>query len=228
MIRVIFAIAMVVASAFGASAESLKDAPAPRNWTGCHISAQVGYGIAQHDSTLDVVGAPASLNINSLSATGTEIGGGVGCDVQMGRLVFGLFGDYMAADIEHSTTAALGIANLDLSTTIERQWSIGGRVGVLLSETTLAYALGAYSRAESSDLKLSAGPLGNLSWDVPELTGLTIGLGIEHQFTSALALRAEIRHTEFDTVSVGLVPNLLNLGLETATDEFRVGLVWRP
>ena len=107
-------------------------------------------------------------------------------------------------------------------------WSVGGRLGYLVSPTWLVYGLVAYSE---TDMKISASikdPFArNIAFagDQPtsasfktELTGITYGGGTEFEIAKNLHLKLEYRYTDYDSESfshsnMGAVGNILNFQL---------------
>lgn len=197
-----------------------------QGWTGCYVGAQVGYGATHHDTSLDVnapgFGVAGSLLNVPLSSQGGQIGAHAGCDVQVGKLVVGAFGDYswLSQSME-ITSPLLGqfvpglnpIAKLDLDT----MWTVGGRAGLLVgaSNSTLVYALMGYTKLSTSDLSV-LGTLGG-AFPVPSMDGLTFGGGIAVDLGSNIRLGAEYRYSRFDKVDIPLFAaggNSISMGIQ--------------
>jgi opacity protein-like surface antigen len=170
------------------------------SWTGCHGGGAVGYAVS--NTELGIAGGPSI--VDGVGAEGhafTAIGG---CDLQMGRLVVGAFGEYSWHQDHEFAIFSTPIASLD------EQWAVGGRAGVLLNETTLAYGSVAYTEA---DLTLGA-------LDVTH-NGIQYGGGVEIQIGSGFAVDARYTYSDLEAVSYG--------GLEIDPDvhAVRVGLNYR-
>ena len=200
-------------------------------WTGLHIGAHIGYGTADTDTAIgvDPTIMPAGISFDGLSATGAEVGGSLGYDVRLPNspFVIGVFGDWSWRDLDHTTSLTLGPLSASASLSIEDAWTIGGRAGYLLNDSTLLYALVGYRQASMSSLKLSADGIGATSFGVGDLKGWTVGGGLETQLSGGWALRGEYRFTRYDGQSVELIPGALALDLDTDEHVARLGAVWR-
>jgi outer membrane immunogenic protein len=170
----------------------------------------------------------ASLTIDGFSGRGALGGAHAGCDYQIQRIVLGGFADYTFQDVEWSaalTAPGFGFSG-NAKLAIEDQWTVGGRLGVLLNDSTLAYGLVGYTQAKASDLELTS-TLGNLSFAVEDLKGWTVGAGIETRLMANLFLGAEYRYTKFDNEDVTLIPGALNLGLDPEVHSVRAALRYK-
>lgn len=110
----------------------------------------------------------------------------------------------------------IGLGEASLSGTIEQDWSwtVGGRVGYLVTPHTLIYGLAGYTRVELSNSQVTfnaADPLGiipalnspaSLTIDLPDaLDGYTVGGGIETSLTGNLGLKLEYRYSDLGSAS---------------------------
>ncbi len=141
-------------------AEAAKLVPYP-SWTGCYA----GGALKHVNGTTDSWG---------VGVDGYAMGGIVGCDLQIGNIVLGGFGDY---DWGHVSQFG-GISY--------KEWSFGGRAGVVVAPTVLIYAL-----ANRPQIQYS----GN------SFNGLGVGGGVEVQLTKNWATALEYRHETFDTIA---------------------------
>jgi outer membrane immunogenic protein len=145
-------------------------APAPvapvTNWTGCYVGAGFGYGMYNDDSFLftnpattppGFVRASTDLNQGGRGWIGTVQGG---CDYQfhtgwswLGDVVIGAFvdGDWTNISGDHTgdTPGVVGLDAVD-KLTINSQWALGGRAGVLVTPSLLTYVSGGYIQANMS------------------------------------------------------------------------------
>ena len=219
MLATLFAALLMAAPALAADK--------PPAWTGCHIAAHVGYSIAEHDTTLAVPGF-AGVNLDSLSASGAGLGGGVGCDLRLSNapIVVGAWADWSWRDLEQSNTLTLGGFTAGTRYAVEDAWAVGARAGVLINDATLLYALAGYTEARTSSLTVTAGGGGG-SIGMPDLSGWLVGGGLETQLGSGWALRAEYRYARYDGETVALIPGALNLDLDTSEHTARIGAIWR-
>src|SRR6266568_9157823 len=107
MKKVLLALTAVAAFTGSAAAADLgarpyTKAPAPvASWTGCYIGAGGGgaYTNNDHNSYFTANGSPSSLN-STAGARGWFGTVGAGCDYQVDRFVFGVFGDYDFMDVK--------------------------------------------------------------------------------------------------------------------------------
>jgi opacity protein-like surface antigen len=96
---------------------------------------------------------------------------------------------------------ALASSNIEL----ENVWSIGGRLGYIVSPALLVYGLGGYTEASldgSAQLSFTTVLAGDqtLKLDMPdELHGFFVGGGGEYKFTNSLALRLEYRFAKYQS-----------------------------
>jgi outer membrane immunogenic protein len=149
MRRIVLALASALSVGVLQSA-SAADIPAPvykappaavvvRNWTGCYIGGNGGYGWAPKDFSDVASGA----SLGSHTAEGGVAGGQVGCDYQTGPWVFGIRGMFDWADMtgSHTDLASATIYN----TRVKSFETAVGRVGYTLMPNTLVYALGGFA-----------------------------------------------------------------------------------
>jgi outer membrane immunogenic protein len=148
-----------------------------------------------------------------------------GYDQRIGNFVVGAFGDFDFYPEEPSSSSSNGIngnvsfaflgipvgpvipitnyATVTSNISLENTWSIGGRLGYLVTPEVLIYGLGGYTQAKFdgqvslSYLSLATGPQ-TLSLDVPdELRGYFVGAGGEAKITQNIALRLEYRYANY-------------------------------
>lgn len=182
---------------------SIKDTPgvsyteAPINWNGFYLGIQGGYGNANHALDAEIYNAEESATLASLDGVNGHgfIGGArVGYDFQLGRFVAGPFADYNFSNIE--TELKMGD---HFTATVEKgeEWTIGGRAGVLLSQSTLLYGLAGYTETSYSLHASGEGKLGD-----QDFTGLTAGVGLETAITRNIFLSLEYQHRFYDDETV--------------------------
>ena len=120
-------------------------------------------------------------------------------------LVIGAFVDYDISDID--TTLSISIpplagANARANFNIENQLSIGGRLGYLVSPTTLFFTTFGYARVETSDVKASLSTdLGGISGtlaSVGNFNGYFIGGGVETLICNGFSIKGEYRYTSLE------------------------------
>jgi outer membrane immunogenic protein len=182
---------------------SMKDAPivvsAPV-WTGFYVGVGIGAGAAVND--LDANVGYDNYEIFGLNLDG--IGGeGIFGTVQLGydrqidnRLVAGVFIDYDFSDISTDIDARVFGNKVSADIDLEHMWSIGGRIGYLLNQSTMLYGLLAYTEANFD------GPsLGGLL-DIDDFQGYSVGVGLETQLSGNWFLKGEYRFTQLDSEGI--------------------------
>jgi outer membrane immunogenic protein len=180
----------------------IKEGPyaAPLGWTGFYVGAAVGYGF--DTDRLDAGGERFDFSL-----TGTQGVLSAGYDFQLSpRIVVGVFGDYGFGELD-------GFSE-NIKFTVEEQWAIGARLGVLATPSTLLYASGGYTQAEfafsDSDENTSK-----------TLDGVFVGLGVEQTINRGLSLRLDYRFSSYEDVEVGEFIH------DNDTHSVRLGLSWR-
>jgi outer membrane immunogenic protein len=219
------AITLTALAAFTGSAMAADMAPrytkapiaapvAVASWTGCYIGGGGGYGLwNQENTTYD----PSTNPRTQLSAT-TTAGGrgyfatvGAGCDYQFSlgtwQMVVGAFGDYDFASIKGNVTEpvfpSFGYEKLD------NQWSVGGRIGALVTPSLLTYFTAGYTQAHFNSYNLLNASLANgaIGAALPNYIagqtykGYFLGAGDEYalSFLPGLFWKTEYRFSDLDT-----------------------------
>lgn len=188
-------------------------------WTGLHIGIGGGMGAANHDLSFENgPGLPSppfpgfAAELSGLGGDGGFFSLGVGLDYRVNsRFVVGAFFDYDWADLETSLDASLSLggpalgAGADIE--VEDMWSIGGRLGYLVSPSTMLFMTAGYSQADVSDLTANASGLGSVTLArVGDFDGYFIGGGAEMKITRAISIKGEYRYTDLDSEMITLLP----------------------
>lgn len=169
-------------------------------WTGVYVGAGVG-----GDALTPHVAAsiPGILDFNAAGLGGADVGGTftIGYDRQIApKWVIGAFGLIDVATnggASITTTSAGGTITSDLAS-VKWAWTVGGRVGYLVSPETLVYVLGGYSGSTARSITYSL--LGFQSTSPErEYHGATFGGGFERFFSDRISARAEYRMTHVET-----------------------------
>ncbi|HLH95117.1 MAG TPA: outer membrane beta-barrel protein [Xanthobacteraceae bacterium] len=224
-------------------APMLMKAPAPvYNWTGCYINAGAGYGMWNQEAQSETF-----PGLTALSPTDT-IGGrgwfgtvGGGCDYQVSSsIVIGILGDYDFGDIK-GTFADPNTG--DFGTESEKwAWSIGGRVGWLLTPTILTYVSAGYTEAHFNQVDLNdffTGLPTGASLPAQTYPGWFIGSGFDYAINflplpQGLFLRTEYRFSSYEDEDIeytnsGAICDVGSCGLHSRkfVQTVRTSLVWR-
>ena len=210
----------VLSYKFGDSAASASQpaaptlAAAPYSWTGFHIGA--GGGLASmrakdsSNSYLTISSGPFSFftgggSRSDLGKFGAFATIAAGADCEMDRFVVGAFTDFDLRSLKarNSTSAStyfLGYVR-DTWYKVGDSWDAGARLGYLVSDRNLVYALGGYSAARISSgarLSISSGgpPLQGASQSAWR-SGYVIGAGWENAISDHWTLGLEYRYTDY-------------------------------
>ncbi len=199
------------------------------DWTGIYIGIGGGYGAAVQELSFsngpEFPPPPAfAASLDGLGADGGFFTLGVGADYQIDRqFLIGAFFDYDWMSME--TELGLGVAGVlsaRAGLEVEDMWSVGGRLGYLLTPNTLLFLSAGYSRADVSDLTLNVSGLGGgVVAAVGSFDGYFIGGGAELKITDAISLKAEYRYTDLDGETIRLFPGT---GLAEINDFVRTEL----
>lgn len=194
-------LAAALAASFGLSGAAMADgmpsrapkyiAPEPvaTTWTGFYVGVGFGAGALNHDIKANIDGFELA-EVDGLGGEGVFGTVTVGYDHQFGRFVGGIFFDYDFSNIGSTIRVAeLGSADIDLN----NMWSIGGRLGYLVTPNTLLYGLVAYTQANfdfPSGLKNDT------------FSGVSVGGGLETQLGGNWFLKGEYRFTSLDKETI--------------------------
>lgn len=172
----------------------------------------------------------AALNIDNLGASGNFFGLGAGCDAKIDRLVIGVFADYdWFNDVSNTINLSAGGFGASTSVKLDNQWTVGGRLGAMVTPGTMAYVLAGYTNLETSDFSITT-PFGNGVGAIGDFSGWVFGGGIEAQISGPLAMKIEYRYSDFDTKNVPISfsgVNVANMAMDTTEQTIRLGLVYR-
>jgi outer membrane immunogenic protein len=131
------------------------------------------------------------------------------------KWVLGILGDYDFASSQDASVSGAGAINIGgwggeagvrVTTEMGDTWSIGARLGYLINQRTLVYALGGYSEAEfslkgtlqgDSDLTGPFGPY-SVSTGKEWRSGYFVGGGLETMLAENLSAKLEYRYAQYD------------------------------
>ena len=249
-----FAAAIAVTAAFTGSALAADMAPryakapppvvAVASWTGCYIGGGGGYGLWNQENTgyLEpnlvnlVLDQRVQATTSRVRFTETVTTGGRGyfgtvqggCDYQFGvganQFVIGAFGDYDFAEMKgnHNPPGTPFWSQEKLTD----QWSIGGRIGWLVTPSLLTYFSGGYTEAKfdrQNYTNLIGPPFGiasNLYTDSRWYKGYFLGAGDEYalSFLPGLFWKTEYRFSTFNSETNAIRISTNNLPLNYTED----------
>lgn len=159
---------------------------AARPWTGFYIgigggAASVVTEVSEYDLSFDGIGSEGVF--------ATVI---AGYDRQLSsRIVGGIFADY---DFASNVSTDLSVYQGGLSADQQNTFSVGARLGVLSSPTTLWFGTVGYTQTEF-DLK-------SFGLGTPDFKGFFVGGGVESQLHGGWNLRAEYRFSQYGSEGV--------------------------
>ena len=241
------------------------------SWTGCYVGGGFGYGLFDQENTgyfdppggvfenVRVTVAQRTRVTETVDTGGRGWFGTVqgGCDYQFSTgpwaIVIGGFADYDFADIKGRRTDAFGTPAIIGAAvvpglppgvgneTLTDSWSVGGRIGVLITPQLLGYFSGGYSEARfgsTTYTNLFGPPFGILTGVYsPSSTykGWFVGAGDEYalSFLPGLFWKTEARAYHYDRQSNPTYFNNTNIrtGIAYDTEKWvysvRSELVWR-
>jgi hypothetical protein len=156
------------------------------SWTGCYVGGVGSYNALVEDGGGDGVEGPG------IAAT-------VGCDIEREKLVLGAWGEY---GLRRSDTGTGG------DEADAQGWAAGGRIGYLVHQHTLLYALAGWT-----DLTLSED-----GWPDVDASGVLVGGGMEVPLGGGFFARGEYQYLMLEADDYGDEANL---------HSGRLGLVWK-
>jgi len=191
------------------------------NWNGLYLGADIGIGWGSTTHSFSN-GAPSDKS----HLHGILGGGFVGYNYQITNWVFGVEGDLEAADLHGDFINTTGITSVG-SSKLRRDASIRARAGVAWYRA-LFYATGgvAFAHYEFGGGPVPPPPCCGFS---SNLTGWTVGVGLEYAFLQNLIARVEYRHSDYGHITAGLTPIFPDVLMTTrnTTDVVRFGLAYK-
>jgi len=185
---------MITGLALLAATLSTSLATSAQAGTGCYIGLAAGMASTTTNATVDAVpaGGPSAnlATIDGLGSQGSLVGVGGGCDLVMdNKFVLGAFGDYVWHKQSFNASAIGASINLDLT----KQWTVGGRAGVFVTDSTMLYALAGWTKLSTDGIG------GSITAGLPDMTGTVLGGGMEVTLSKHIKAALEYRHTSFDS-----------------------------
>ena len=198
--------------------------PIAYNWTGFYVGADIGYGWGSTDHTFSN-GSPAG---NS-DPNGVLGGGFVGYNYQVASWVFGLEGDIEGSGMSGSfSNVTMGSSTATAKLTLDA--SVRGRIGFAWDRALLYVtgggALAHYDFRGGPAVATAKTPLCPQCGFSQDLTGWTVGAGMEYAFAPNLSARVEYRYTDYGSATGTLAPVYANVLMraQNTTNVVRLGL----
>ncbi len=196
------------------------------SWTGFYVSGGYGYGMYNADTTWFLPnGVPNLPRTQTQGGRGWLGTVGIGYDYQFSsNFVAGVLADYDFASIK-GTIQNQG--PFTVGTMKETSaWSVGGRLGWLLTPDIMTYVNGGYTQAHFSDADMivNFGGVGTAFSTVPSQTysGWFVGTGLETRlpwFGNGWFARAEYRYASYGSKTLPDIVNATGLPTRLVTIE---------
>jgi outer membrane immunogenic protein len=203
-----------------------KDAPAVAyvpNWTGFSVGVGVGGVFVNQEWTTPY---PGVIERDDYGANGFLATVQVAYDKQFySRYVAGVFADFdwTNAKISMDYLNNIYATGRHPKSELDFAWTVGGRLGMLVSPDTLVYALAGYTRASFDDKNLRFQSLG-------QVDGYMVGAGIETFITQNVTLKGEYRFSDFghnDQRYLGVTPGIGTNENDVTTHSVRAVLSYK-
>ncbi len=195
---------------FGGGADTEQESEAwtaTGNWTGLHVGA--GLGLTSYLRDLIIAGSSAGHVGDKAEISG--LGGGnmiasisAGYDFQiMPRVIAGVIATFDVGTQNHDLTFSILGAKSTIDLLNQKYgWSIGGRVGYLLSPSLLGYVTGGFAQVQFADAALTVENTDIYRFPFDLLNGVFAGVGFEKQFDGRWSVRTEYQYAAFETYRV--------------------------
>lgn len=195
------------AVADGMPAVSLKDTPQAPIWSGIYVGAGIGYGhLIAENNYWDPTASSSWKGEGAAGGLGTVV---VGFDRQLrDSYVAGVFADFDWSSIEITYEDRV---TPEQQFRLRAAFSVGGRVGYLLTSSTLLYMTAGYTWAEGKSegyFDIASAGVNYPGKSSVGFKGPFVGIGTETQLDHRLALRGEARYTMFDDEVTNYQPSL--------------------
>jgi outer membrane immunogenic protein len=202
------------------------------NWSGCYIGVEGGGAWGRARNTSLDPRFPGDIT-NSYSLSGFLVGGTVGCNYQVDRVVFGIEGDLSWTNKRGSTNAVPPFLTSSIADTSE-SWigTLRGRLGYAFADRWLVYATGGLA-ATRAKLTITDPLFGINATQSENRIGWTFGGGLEFAFDRNWTAKAEYLYADYGRIgyfnpSVAIGPYiLLNQSVRLTDHLFRLGVNYR-
>ncbi len=189
-------------------------------WTGFYAGLQTGYAWGTADHTY-------SNGSSGSSDPEGWIGGGYGgYNWQSGNLVLGFEADIEGGNISGTFSDGAGTFG---SSDLNWQGSLRGRIGIA-ADRTLFYMTGGWAFGDadvSGSTPILVAPFIASGSTSADLSGWTLGGGMEYAVTNNFTVRAEYRYTDFGDVTANFDNFSVNMPVDVQTSAIRVGAGWK-
>ncbi len=212
-------IGMIASVCLAAPAAAQDSAASP--FTGPRVGAILGYDGSRPGSTAD-----SDIRGDDQTAHGLMYGADLGYDFAAGKIVFGIEGEITGSTAKVNNSPIdpnnFGFGRVKAG----RDLYAGGRLGVLLSPSTMIYAKGGYSNARfdltASDGTTETGRSFNLD-------GYRVGAGVEKALGPNTYAKLEYRYSNYGNARLEFAngTNTNNFSVDTDRHQVAVGVGFR-
>jgi outer membrane immunogenic protein len=194
------ALAALIDSAYAQSRPDLPPYSAGPSWTGFYVGADFGGGGAVRRSTASP-GGGAAINVDGLGGGGILASVHGGFDYQLiPQAVVGLMVEGTWSNMTGSTSAQVPGANANISHRADLGLAILARAGVLVTPSSLLYAVGGYAGQNFHTTGTAAAGGAFRSFDADSyFNGWTVGGGLETMLRGGWSAKLEYRFSQFET-----------------------------
>lgn len=221
------AIATLVAAVPSLAADMPVKAP-PRSaittsWAGVYVGAFVGYGMTNTAGAVPDAGLDGRFI--GIGGKGFVAGGLVGYNVMLSpRWLTGIEVDAGWQDIKSHLTAPFGVGNGQAEIRLGWSASIRGRLGYLVTPTTMLFGTVGWSWSEIEGWQqIYANESASRS-----VNGAQIGFGVETMYDRNWIVRTEYTHTFYDTVQYDSVSYPGTVRASPWVGVIRSALIYKP
>jgi outer membrane immunogenic protein len=231
MIKQLFA-ATVALGTFTFSGANAADLPLPakapplppaRNWSGCYLGI-VGGGVLGNDRVVATTGE----TVTAVTTTDPLVGGTFGCNYQFSPFfAIGIEDDISWSGLE-GTAGDLAPFNTAISHSVRSTWldTLRGRAGIVTWDNAFFYVTGGAAFTAIQD-SVSGGGFGASA--TSNVTGWTVGGGVEFWPFQNLSLKVEYLFVQFPTIAEAFntVPgNFIAVNTRLSENVIRGGINW--
>ena len=191
-------------------------APPVYNWTGIYFGAHLGGGYANSSWSDPITG----LSNDNFSTWGFLGGAQVGANVQFGRLVLGVEGDYSWTNIKNKGADSIGDT---LNTSVPWTSTVTGRRGAAAFDRLLLYGKGGLALAQDNSSFTSIA--GGSSSASLMRTGWTAGAGLEYALNGNWSAKIEYDYLGFGSKALDF--NAVTSNSTLNVQEIKAGINFR-
>jgi len=205
---------------------------APYSWTGFYIGANLGGGYAQADDWGRILtaggGTLAGSQISSSTGLGGVVGGGqIGLNWQVGKLVFGIEGDFDGSGQSGSSSVTDAFGTSLISHRENWLSTVRGRLG-WAADRWLFYVTGGAAfenLGHSTTFTTNGGAIVPVGGETVTRTGYTVGGGVEAALWGNWTGGGEYLYVDTGRFTTSITPSAAFIaavpGAATATDTQR-------